>query len=304
MEEKFHIISKYDDRKIHGTIFIPEQKQVKGIVQISHGMCEHKERYFDFMRFLNNNGYITVINDHRGHGESVTNKQELGYFKDKQGDAIVDDLLQVTLYIKNRYPQYKVILFGHSMGSLVVRKYIQENDDKISKLIVCGSPSKNNFVSIGICITKIIGMFKGEFYRSKFVEHMATGRGNKKFLDEKDEVSWITSDKKIRDNYRNDELCNFKFTINGYLNLFYLVKHVYTKNRYKVLNRKLPILFIAGEDDPVIVSKEKWNQSQEFLRKVGYSNVKGILYNKMRHEILNEIEKDKVYNDILKYISD
>lgn len=304
MEEKFHIISKYDDRKIHGTIFIPEQKQVKGIVQISHGMCEHKERYFDFMRFLNNNGYIAVINDHRGHGESVTDKQELGYFKDKQGDAIVDDLLQVTLYIKNRYPQYKVILFGHSMGSLVVRKYIQENDDKISKLIVCGSPSKNNFVSIGICITKIIGMFKGEFYRSKFVEHMATGRGNKKFLDEKDEVSWITSDKKIRDNYRNDELCNFKFTINGYLNLFYLVKHVYTKNRYKVLNRKLPILFIAGEDDPVIVSKEKWNQSQEFLRKVGYSNVKGILYNKMRHEILNEIEKDKVYNDILKYISD
>lgn len=304
MEEKFHIISKYDDRKIHGTIFIPEQKQVKGIVQISHGMCEHKERYFDFMRFLNNNGYIAVINDHRGHGESVTNKQELGYFKDKQGDAIVDDLLQVTLYIKNRYPQYKVILFGHSMGSLVVRKYIQENDDKISKLIVCGSPSKNNFVSIGICITKIIGMFKGEFYRSKFVEHMATGRGNKKFLDEKDEVSWITSDKKIRDNYRNDELCNFKFTINGYLNLFHLVKHVYTKNRYKVLNRKLPILFIAGEDDPVIVSKEKWNQSQEFLRKVGYSNVKGILYNKMRHEILNEIEKDKVYNDILKYISD
>ncbi len=304
MEEKFHIISKYDDRKIHGTIFIPEQKQVKGIVQISHGMCEHKERYFDFMRFLNNNGYIAVINDHRGHGESVTDKQELGYFKDKQGDAIVDDLLQVTLYIKNRYPQYKVILFGHSMGSLVVRKYIQENDDKISKLIVCGSPSKNNFVSIGICITKIIGMFKGEFYRSKFVEHMATGRGNKKFLDEKDEVSWITSDKKIRDNYRNDELCNFKFTINGYLNLFHLVKHVYTKNRYKVLNRKLPILFIAGEDDPVIVSKEKWNQSQEFLRKVGYSNVKGILYNKMRHEILNEIEKDKVYNDILKYISD
>lgn len=147
-------------------------------------------------------------------------------------------------------------------------------------------------------------MFKGEFYRSKFVEHMATGRGNKKFLDEKDEVSWITSDKKIRDNYRNDELCNFKFTINGYLNLFHLVKHVYTKNRYKVLNRRLPILFIAGEDDPVIVSKEKWNQSQEFLRKVGYSNVKGILYNKMRHEILNEIEKDKVYNDILKYISD
>lgn len=302
MEEKFYITSKYDNQKIYGAVFVPDSMPIKGIVQISHGMCEHKERYFGFMRFLNSHGFITVISDHRGHGESVPSQNDLGYFGDTNGDAIVEDLLQVTLYVKGRFPGYEVILLGHSMGSLVVRKYIQSYDTQISKLIVCGSPSENPFVGAGIGIAKIIGAFRGMRYRSKLIEKLATGNGNKKFADEGDAVSWIVSDPKVREAYRNDPFCNFAFTINGYLNLFHLLKHVYTKSRYNVLNPDLPILFIAGEDDPVIVSEEKWRASQMFLKNVGYKNVDGILYANMRHEILNEIEKVKVYNDILEFI--
>ncbi len=302
MEDKFHIVSKYDHHKIFGVVFVPEDMPIRGIVQISHGMCEHKERYFDFMRFLNGHGYITVISDHRGHGESIEAEKDLGYFGDTNGDAIVEDLLQVTLYIKGRFPGYDVILLGHSMGSLVVRKYIQNHDAQISKLIVCGSPSQNPLVGVGIAIAKIIGMFKGAHYRSEFVKQLATGGGNKRFAQENDPLSWVVGDPKVREAYRNDPYCNFTFTVNGYLNLFYLVKHVYTGSRYKVSHPDLPILFIAGAEDPVIQSEEKWRAAQTFLKNVGYQNVGGILYAGMRHEILNEIGKEKVYNDILQFI--
>ena len=303
MEEKFHIVSKYDDYKIFGAVFVPENIPIKGIVQIAHGMCEHKERYFEFMRFLNGHGYITVISDHRGHGESVETPRDLGYFGDTNGDAIVEDLLEITLYIKNRFPGYDVMLFGHSMGSLVVRKYIQNHDAQISKLIVCGSPSQNPLVGVGIAIAKIIGIFKGPHYRSEFVKRLATGNGNKRFAEENDPLSWVVGDPKVREAYRNDPFCNFTFTVNGYLNLFRLVKHVYTKSKYNVVHPDLPILFIAGAEDPVIVSEEKWRAAQSFLKNVGYQNLDGILYTGMRHEILNELEKEKVYMDILQFIS-
>jgi len=303
MEEKFHIVSKYDDYKIFGAVFVPENIPIKGIVQIAHGMCEHKERYFEFMRFLNGHGYITVISDHRGHGESVETPRDLGYFGDTNGDAIVEDLLEITLYIKNRFPGYDVMLFGHSMGSLVVRKYIQNHDAQISKLIVCGSPSQNPLVGVGIAIAKIVGIFKGPHYRSEFVKRLATGNGNKRFAEENDPLSWVVGDPKVREAYRNDPFCNFTFTVNGYLNLFRLVKHVYTKSKYNVVHPDLPILFIAGAEDPVIVSEEKWRAAQSFLKNVGYQNLDGILYTGMRHEILNELGKEKVYMDILQFIS-
>ncbi len=302
MEEKFHIVSKYDHHKIYGAVFVPENMPIRGIVQISHGMCEHKERYFDFMRFLNGHGYITVISDHRGHGESIENKNDLGYFGDETGDAIVEDLLQITLYVKGRFPGYEVILLGHSMGSLVVRKYIQSYDTQISKLIVCGSPSENPLVGVGIAVAKITGMFKGTHYRSEFVKQLATGNGNKRFAGENDPLSWVVGDPRVREAYRNDPFCNFTFTVNGYLNLFHLVKHVYIGGRYNVLHPDLPILFIAGAEDPVIQSEEKWRAAQSFLKNVGYQNVSGILYAGMRHEILNEIGKEKVYDDILQFI--
>ena len=119
------IVSKND--KIELEIAIAEPKQeAKGIIQISHGMAEHKERYYDFMNYLAKNGYICVIHDHRGHGASVKQKQDLGYFYSEDINYIVDDLYQVTEFIKNKYKGLEVILFSHSMGTLVARNYLKK----------------------------------------------------------------------------------------------------------------------------------------------------------------------------------
>lgn len=296
-KENIQIKSDCDNLLLDTTIFIPD-KNIKGIVQFSHGMAEHKERYYSFMKYLTNNGYITVIHDHRGHGKSIKNKDDLGYFYDEDASYIVKDLYQVTKYIKDKYKGLKIVLFGHSMGSLVVRKYIKEYDDFIDKLIVCGSPSNNKGAKIAYVLSSLIGKVKTDHYRSKFIDKLAFGSYNKKVK----EGSWICKNKESYDEYEKDPLCGFVFTTNGFKNLFRLVMDVYSKNGWKMNNKDLPILFIAGEKDPVIINEDKWKDSQEFLRKRGYNNISSILYEDMHHEILNEKDNKKVYKDILMFI--
>lgn len=296
------IKSEQDNLELDVGIIKPEG-EAKGIVQISHGMSEHKERYYPFMEYLSNLGYVTIINDHRGHGKSIINSEDKGYFYDNTSNYIVEDLHQITLYIKNRYPNLKVILFGHSMGSMVVRKYIKKYDDEIDKLIVCGSPSKNNLVGIAIIMTKFLTVFQGGHHRSKFINNLVFAVHSKDKKEQISDNSWICNNEEVVEKYNKDELCGFIFTLNGFENLFKLMRDIYSKKGWKLKNRDLPILFVAGAEDPIIVNKEKWKESQEFLRRIGYTNVEGKLYPNMRHELINEKAKDTVYNDIYNWIN-
>ncbi len=202
--------------------------------------------------------------------------------------------------MKEQYSNKPVVLFGHSMGSMVVRKYIKKYDDEIDKLIICGSPSRNKYAKVGLNVAKLVEKLKGEKYRSKFIQKLAFGSYSSK--KEKSENSWICYNEEIVDNYDKDELCGFIFTTNGFQNLFGLMIDIYDKNGWKLNNKKLPILFIAGSNDPVIINKEKWIESQEFLKNLGYKNIQNKSYDGMKHEILNEKESNLVYKDILDFI--
>ncbi len=302
MERKDIVLkSNCDNLSISTTMFIPDV-DIKGIFQISHGMAEHKERYYDFLEYLTKQGYVTIISDHRGHGKSVKEKEDLGYFYDDNAQCIVEDLHQITLYVKELYPNKEMILFGHSMGSMAVRKYIKKYDRDIDKLIVCGSPSKNTFVNLAIFIIKTMKIFRGERYKSNFIQNLAIGNYNKSIKNPKSNNSWICANNETVEKYDDDELCGFIFTLNGFENLFKLMRDIYTKEGWELNNKELPILFIAGSDDPVIINEDKWKESQEFLRKIGYTNVKGKLYKGLRHEILNEKNKQEIYEDIIQFI--
>ena len=230
------INSSSDGLKIELAYTIPKD-EIKGIVQFSHGMAEHKERYFNFMEYLSNNGYVCVINDHRGHGNSVKDKKDLGYFYTEDTNFIIDDLHDVTKYIKEKYSNQKLYLFSHSMGTLVARGYMQKYDNEIEKIILCGTPTKNpENISI----------------------------------------------------YNDDELCGFIFTTNGFINLYKLLKKAFEPQKYEVKNKKLNIFLIAGKNDPVIQSEQKFKNLEQFLNKLGYKNIKSKLYPDLRHEILNE----------------
>lgn len=303
-KREFTLQSKYDNLALSCAEYAAEggtQTNAKGVVQIVHGMCEYKERYEGFIDYLTQNGYIVFAHDHRGHGGSVTANENLGYFGDKKGEAIVDDAALVTDEIRRLYPGLSVTLFGHSMGSLVVRAYIQKYEEKIDKLIVCGSPSKNALAGFGLMLNGVISAFRGEKYRSRLMANASTGGGDDKFPGE-GKNAWLTRDKTVVEKYNADEKCNFVFSCNGFSNLLHLVKNAYKKKKYPAKHSNLPIFFMAGADDPVIGSEKKWLAAQQFLRDVGYKNVTGKSYPKMRHEILNELGKEEVYADALAFI--
>lgn len=302
----FTVRSKYDDCPLSVLEIAPKggfsnPNRVRAVVQLVHGMQEHKERYEPFMIFLAQHGIASIIHDHRGHGKSVRKKQDLGYFYDKTGRAIVEDTRQIQIIAVSNYPNVPLILFGHSMGSLVVRSFLKKYDRALSGLIVCGSPSKNSAAGFAYRLARLLGKLKGERTESHFFENAIGGKFTEG-LPGDDPLRWLSANEKNNQDYIRDEYCGFPFGYNGYANLFALMKDAYDPSNWEVGNSQLPILFIAGEEDPVVGGRPKWLAAQHFLRERGYSNLEGKMYAGMRHEILNEETKNIVYDDILAFI--
>lgn len=295
--EEITIRSNCDGLDLGVSIRIPEHPT--GILQLVHGMAEHRERYHDFMDYCAEHGLVVIIHDHRGHGASVKSKEDFGYFGKDGVENIVQDVHQLTEYVRGRFPRLPLTLFGHSMGSLVVRCYIQEYDRDIDGLIVCGSPSYKVGARVGILIAKLMQVFKGEKHRSNFVNNVAFASNMKKFKHEGNPNAWVVSDPAVLAAYDADERDGFIFTLNGFETLFKLMQRAYSKKGWAMQNPNLPVLFIAGEDDPCIIDEKHLQKAVEFLRQRGYHHVSSKLYPHMRHEILNEIGKAEVWRDVV-----
>lgn len=296
-KSEFAITSKFDGLELGVSLRVPDQP--RGILQLVHGMAEHRERYHDFMDFCAEQGFIVAIHDHRGHGASVKNSDDFGYFGKNGVEALVQDVHQITLYLRERFPGLPLTLFGHSMGSLIVRCYTQEFDHDIDGLIVCGSPSKRLGAGIGILAAKFLQIFHSDHYRSNLVNKLAFSGYNKKFTDAKSPNSWIVSDPAVVEAYDADERDGFVFTLNGFETLFGLIKRAYRKTGWTMQNPELPIFFIAGADDPCIISQKDFEKAVNFMRERGYRDVRSKLYPGMRHEILNEKGKLEVWRDVV-----
>lgn len=292
------IKSQKDGLELEISIFEPSGKP-KAIVQISHGMAEHKERYYPFMEFLASKGFACVIHDHRGHGESVKKKEDYGYFYTENIDYIVDDLHQVTLFAKEKFQSLPVFLFSHSMGTLVSRNYIKKYDSEIEKLVLCGPPTENKLTNFAIFLAKLSKAFGKDNKPNNFLNKLTFGSYNKNLLMQNE---WICSNVKTVEKYNEDKKCGFVFTTNGFINLYKLMKEAFNKKGWEVQNSNMKIYVIAGEDDPVIQSKSKFETLVKFLKKRGYKNVEFKLYPEMRHEILNEINNQIVYSDVLNFL--
>ena len=294
MQNKTFILqSPFDGLPLHLLVFEP-QGEKKGVLQILHGMCEFKERYQPFMRYFAQNGFVVACHDQRGHGDSVKAETDLGYFYDKSGNAIVEDAAFVTQFLKDKYPALPVYLFGHSMGSLAVRCYLKDFEQTINGLIVCGTPAKNPAAGPGKALCKIIAALKGEKHRSALLQNICTGPFDKPFAHEGIKNSWLSRDIEVVKAYNNDPLCGFAFTVNGYGCLMELMGDAYRLPRAK--NPRLPVHFISGEKDPC--HGGRFMESVNDMKKQGWGEVTYKLYPDMRHEILNEIGKEQVWQDI------
>ena len=295
--ETFTVPGAADGVQLSTLVIAPESP--KAVVQFVHGMAEHKERYIPVMNFLSESGFACVICDLRGHGESVKSQKELGWMGKGGMRALVDDVHCVTDWAKTQYPGLPFFLFGHSMGSMIVRSYLKKYDRDIDGLFVCGSPSKNPAAGLGNFLAGCIGVLSGQHHRSKFLANLCTGKNDQKFKGDGIRNAWLSTNRANVQEYNNDPLCGFIFTVNGYRNgVFRLMKDIYSEKGWEVTHPELPIHFIAGADDPCIINLKKFSKAVSFLRGRGYREVTSKVYPGMRHEILNEIGREDVWRDL------
>lgn len=279
------------------------QLDVKGIVQICHGMAEHLERYEEFIDFLTSSGYVVFIHDHLGHGKSVKNDDELGYFGEKDGyKTLVNDVKLVTDLAKDKYPELPVFLFGHSMGSFIARYYTQLYSAGIKGAVFCGTAGPNPGAKVGVMLANMIIKQKGSHYRSKLIDKIAFGSYNKKCRPQRTPFDWLTKDNAIVDKYIDDKYCGFLFTAAGYRDLFNLLITVNRPEWFTSFNNDFPVFLIAGEDDPVGSYGAGVKKVYDSLVSAGHNNVGMKLYPGDRHEILNETDKKNVFADVLMWL--
>lgn len=299
MREFLEIRSAQDGLPLRVLVEKP-QGQPLGILQLSHGMAEHKERYLPLMEFLAGQGFLVAIHDHRGHGESVRSREDLGYFYENGAQALVEDLHQVTQLLKANYgngalPFY---LLGHSMGSLAARAYCRRYDEELDGLIVCGSPSYNPGSRFGRLLAQRMAKRRGDHDRSSLINALAFGPFAKSVRGAKTDFDWICSERSVIDAYMEDPLCGFTFTLNGFISLFDLMAEAYAPEGWQVKRPELPIWFISGAEDPCMGSEKKFLKAVRFLQERGYREVSWQLYSGLRHEILNERGKEQIFADL------
>ena len=273
---------------------------VKAVFQIAHGMAEHGERYEDFAKHLCSLGFAVLVNDHVGHGKSVNNNDELGYFGESKGwDVLVEDERTLTDLIFKEYPDTPLIFFGHSMGSFVAREYIRRygRDNRINAAIFCGTSGTNPASAVAINIAESIIKLKGSTHRSKLINAMAFGPYNNK-TEKRTTFDWLSTDEEQVDKYIADKYCGYLFTAAGYKDLFTILTKVSAKDWYAEMPKEMPVLLVAGEDDPVGAYGKGVKQVYNDLKKSGQKDISIKLYPGMRHEILNEINNIVVYEEI------
>lgn len=294
MKNEIYFKSSNKKNDIRALIYDCEKPTL--IVQMLHGMCEHIERYEEFAEFLNAHNIIFAGNDHLGHGKST---DYLGYFG--TGDTIeyaVDDVNKLSLILKEKY-DLPIVYIGHSMGSFILRYYISKyNTDKI---VLMGTGYINNISAFTLkTLSSIIALLKGEKYTSKLLVNLTTNKFARMVKGNKHD--WISFNEENIKSFENDPYCNFDFTVNGYKTLANCLLKINNKNRLNKSNKSTEILFISGAEDPVGNFKKGVLKVYKIYKNAGFKNIKFKFLKNMRHEILNEKEKDEVYKILLDYL--
>lgn len=288
-----------------GRVYLPDgypDVSPKGLFHVVHGMTEYIGRYDAFMQSMAAAGYVVFGYDHLGHGQTATDKSELGYIAPKDGwDILCRDVKAFADAMRAEYGEgLPYVLMGHSMGSFIARlaaeRYITPD-----RLIIMGTGGPNPAAGLGLGLIGITKRLRGDRHISKLVYALAFGSYNNRFKSEKDIYAWLTTDMDIRDRYRVDPLCTFLFTVSAMGDLIRLTKEANRPAWFESLPKDLPVLLVSGAEDPVGGNEKGVLTVRDRLQKAGL-NVTCHIYEGARHEILNDACRDDVTRDIQAFV--
>ncbi len=280
--------------------WLPQGEPV-AVVQIVHGMAEHAKKYNAFAEFLNSHSIAVYAHDHRGHGETIFDN-DFGYYGKGGFNLAVENTYKVTKIIKADFPDVPNYIFGHSMGSFVTQRFIQKHGTDVDKCVLCGSNGPDFVLSIGgRIVAKIVTLFKGDRYYSPFLDKMAFGSYNKKTKNSTNK-DWLTRDDSKVDKYVKDPLCGRIVTASFFYELSKGMSQIFYKRNLKNIPKDLPVFIISGDMDPVGKYGKGVKKLFETYKKEGLKNISMKLYEGARHELINEINKEEIMNDVYDFL--
>ena len=308
IQQEYTFNSKDGHSIIHCRKWVPEQEPV-AVIQLVHGMVEYIERYDEFANFLASKGYVVVGHDHIGHGHSVANNEELGVMTGTHpSDDMVEDIYTHYSLTRKAYPSLKYFILGHSMGSYMLRKFLSVKSayiEALSGAIIMGTGfEKASSCNMGLAVIKVLSLIKGKNYRSTFVRDMTYSAPYKHFdcYGKDYGHSWLSKNMENVEKYYHDPLCTYTFTLNAYKGLTEAVKYACSLECVTKMRTGMPILIVSGDSDPVGNMGQGTTEAANLIKKAGIKDVTLKLYHGDRHEILNELDRETVYEDIFNWL--
>ena len=294
--EEFFYPSADGAHNIHATVWLPEG-EIKGVVQLVHGICEYIQRYAPFAAFLTAHGYAVCGNDHLGHGGSVKDESEYGFFTDWW--TLVKDVHTLRRTMGERFPSVPYFILGHSMGSFVTRTYLIDYPGTVTGAILSGTGQESGAtVAAGKLLTGLGDPRKV----NKLFYKLSIGAYNNAFKPSRTSADWISRDEKVVDAYLADPLCNFPTKAGMNHAMMVGLAYIGSRKNLQKMDRDTPVYFFSGDRDPVGAMGKGVKKVAGWFREAGVRDVTVKLYPGGRHEMLNEVNKEEVFANTLAWL--
>lgn len=304
-KQEFYFGSRDGEHKLHAIKWVPETEKPICILQIVHGMSEYIDRYDDFARFMAGKGILVVGDDHLGHGLSVKEGELRGYFcKEDAATVLVRDEHRLKKMMQEEYPGVPYIILGHSMGSFILRNYLMRYGSGIDGAVIMGTGMHpRRMVIFAWMLATLISIFAGPKHICRRLDKMlfsAYNRGLK--AGPEDSGSWVSLNPVNAKRHREDPMCQFIFTANGFQTLMKLIWNLYDAEKLQQMPKDLPVFFVSGKEDPVGNYGRDVEKVFHSFEGLGMEQVQIKFYPGDRHEILNEADREDVYGDIYRFV--
>ncbi|MDT2705879.1 alpha/beta hydrolase [Enterococcus dispar] len=269
--------------------------QPKAIIQIIHGALEYKERYLPFAEFLSAHNFVVVLSDNRGHGESTSKADPFGIMA--SFSQLIKDQAIISDFIQTKYPTLPLYLFGHSFGSIIARNYLQKNDDRIAKVALTGTANYVPVVPLGIAAGKLFLRFNEKDKQNKLLNWLSGNMGV--------EHDWLSNNPVNNLQCQQDEKMVPIYPVRSLLTIWEGDYQLKNYAAFQCHNPQLPILSVVGAEDVKITGGKKGlADTIATLNKIGYQNVRSVEMPGMKHEVLNEYQKEEVYDLLLQFFNE
>ncbi|WP_203363346.1 alpha/beta hydrolase [Bacillus sp. REN10] len=304
MLEKEYWVTMSDGYEVFLTEWTDEAVKPKAVLQIAHGMAEHIKRYRRLAQYLASQGFVVYGNDHRGHGQTGEKSGLLGFFAEENGfERVTEDLKEINDHIHRTHPDLPVFLMGHSMGSFLIRRYLQRFPRTVHGVILSGTGSDRGLLGkAGKMLAKVESRRRGKRTKSPLLNQLSFGNFNKKLSNVQTEFDWLSRDREQVQAYIDDPYCGFIPTAGFFYDLLSGLEKIHKREEVSRMEKDLPFFFISGDQDPVGDYSKGVLRVIHQYKQQGITNIHYQLYQEGRHEMLNETNSQQVIEDITNWL--